>query len=260
LDQEVVPFVLDIEVDPSASDKEVVPRAWDQRVPWIKMTAAVSSSFLPFLFLVVFQASATTIDIDGVSELEDEYSDGDARTVFTSGGTYYIALNTTYLLYYSLIAGALLLAGLALSGHFSGSADSTGYGHQYSYQEGYQGYGQKAGSEGSFRNKRQAYSQDFTDQLHILADAFNKYEVDETTCQLYVACESAIRNRHTKHGRLAKTVYQVMRTIEQPENTPLYRDDAYLMDILDAFKIGASGQSCGHLRKQCRKQKIFLDQ
>ena len=31
-------------------------------------------------------------------------------------------------------------------------------------------------------------------------------------------------------------------------------------DILDGFKIGASGQSCSHLRKSCRQPKIFLDQ
>lgn len=46
-------------------------------------------------------ARAAVVDIDGVEEEED----GEARTVFTSGGTYYIALNTTYLLYYSLLLG-----------------------------------------------------------------------------------------------------------------------------------------------------------
>ena len=70
---------------------------------------------------------------------------------------------------------------------------------------------------------------DFTDQLHLLADAFNKYEVtntamsnpihpaietlifkvNETTCQLYVACESAHAHLHEKHGKLAKIVHQV---------------------------------------------------
>merc|ERR1719480_118217 len=89
---------------------------------------------LPLLGLV----ATTTIDINGVEEEEE----GDARTVFTSGGTYYIALNTTYLLYYSLLAGTLLLAGLALSGLFTGSAESTsGYGQQYGYQQK-QGQGQ----------------------------------------------------------------------------------------------------------------------
>jgi hypothetical protein len=204
---------------------------------------------LPLLGLV----SATTIDIDGVEEPED----GDARTVFTSGGTYYIALNTTFLLYYSVLAGALLLAILALSGAFSSAESTSGYGQQYGYQQQYQ---QRAGAEEGYRNKRQAFSSDFTDQLHLLADAFNKYEVNETTCQLYVACESAHAHLHEKHGKLAKLVHQVMKNIEKPENVELYQDDAYLMDILDGFKIGASGQSCSHLRKSCRQPKIFLDQ
>ena len=56
-----------------------------------------------FLLCVIGLAQATTIDIDGLEE-----EDGEERTVFTSGGTYYIALNTTYLLYYSLLAGMFI--------------------------------------------------------------------------------------------------------------------------------------------------------
>merc|ERR1711936_658996 len=144
-------------------------------------------------------------------------------------GTYYIALNTTFLLYYSVLAGALLLALLALSGAFSSAESTSGYGQQYGYQQNYQ---QRAGAEEGYRNKRQAFSSDFTDHVHL----------------------------HEKHGRLAKIVHQVMKNIERPENAELYQDDAYLMDILDGFKIGASGQSCSHLRKSCRQPKIFLDQ
>merc|ERR550519_2286584 len=125
--------------------------------------------FLPLLLLAT-TTLATTIDIDGVEESEE---DGDARTVFTSGGTYYIALNTTFLLYYSVLAGALLLAILALSGAFSSAESTSGYGQQYGYQQ--QQYQQRAGAEEGYRNKRQAFSSDFTDQLHLLADAFNKY-------------------------------------------------------------------------------------
>ena len=111
--------------------------------------AALSPCLL--LCLLAF-ARATTIDINGVEENEEE---GEGRTIFTSGGTYYIALNTTFLLYYSLIAGALLLAGLALSGVFSGSAESTGYGQRLG-----QGVHQRVGAEEAYssRAKRQAYS------------------------------------------------------------------------------------------------------
>ena len=98
-------------------------------------------------------ADASTVDLDG--NVDDESEDGEARTIFTSGGTYYVALNTTFLLYYSIIAAGLLLAGLALSGAFSAeSASSGGYGQQYSQQ----GYQQRTGGEEAFRNKRQAFS------------------------------------------------------------------------------------------------------
>jgi len=203
-----------------------------------------------FLFLVIIGLTkASTVDIDGFEE-----EDGEERTIFTSGGTYYIALNTTYLLYYSLLAGTLLLAGLALSGLFSGSAESTsGYGQQYG---GYQRQGQSQGP-GGFSNKR--YAEGFTDQLNLLAEAFHKYEIDETNgCQLYVACESSNIAMHRKNGPLAKTVYHAMKKISEPQNTRLYEDDKYLMDIMSAFKIGTSGQSCQQFRKQCRKEKVFM--
>jgi len=205
-----------------------------------------------FLLCVIGLAKASTIDIDGFEE-----EDGEERTVFTSGGTYYIALNTTYLLYYSLLAGTLLLAGLALSGLFTGSAESSsGYGQQYGYQQK-QGQGQGQGQGGFARNKR--YAEGFTDQLNLLAEAFHKYEIDETNgCQLYVACESSDVAMHRKNGPLAKTVYQAMKNIAEPQNTRLYEDDKYLMDIMSAFQIGSSGQSCQQFRKQCRKEKVFL--
>lgn len=115
------------------------------------MPSSISSPLLLLLLPLLGLVSATTIDINGVEEPED----GDARTVFTSGGTYYIALNTTFLLYYSVLAGALLLAILALSGAFSSAESTSGYGQQYGYQQQYQ---QRAGAEEGYRNKREAYS------------------------------------------------------------------------------------------------------
>ena len=35
------------------------------------------------------------------------------------------------------------------------------------------------------------------------------FQVTETTCQLYVACESAHTHLHEKHGKLAKIVHEV---------------------------------------------------
>ena len=75
---------------------------------------------LYFLLFLLALAQATDLDsYDG--------EDGEERTIFTSGGTYYIALNTTYLLLWSLLLGGLLLGALFLAGGSGASADS-GYG------------------------------------------------------------------------------------------------------------------------------------
>ena len=54
-----------------------------------------------YLLLLLIGAACVTAELDLVDDIEEE--DGEARTVFTSGGNYYIALNTTYLLYYAII-------------------------------------------------------------------------------------------------------------------------------------------------------------
>jgi hypothetical protein len=163
-----------------------------------------------------------------------------------------VALNTTYLLIWSLLLGALLLGALFLSGGASASSES-GYSGYSGYQQR-QDYGHQ---HGHHRQRREA-QYDFTEQLNRLAEAFHKYEIDEAQgCQLYVACESSNVAQHYKNGPLAKTVYTVMRTISAPENSHLYEDDKYLQDILQAFKAGERGESCDYFRKQCRKDKIF---
>ena len=79
----------------------------------------------------------------------DYEEDGEERTIFTSGGTYYIALNTTYLLIWSLLLGGLLLGALFLAGGTQASTTG-GYGSQYG------GYQQKSSEyEGYKRTKRE---------------------------------------------------------------------------------------------------------
>jgi len=213
----------------------------------ITMSSSRASVAIVFvIFAIVFPAArASVVDLEGVEE------EGEERTIFTSGGTYYIALNTTYLLIWSLLLGGLLLGALFLSGGAGASADS-GYG------SGYSGYQQRQDHHQGFHRTRRQADQDFTEQLNRLAEAFHKYEIDEAQgCQLYVACESSNVAQHYKNGPLAKTVYTVMRTISAPENSHLYEDDKYLQDILQAFKAGSSGESCEYFRKQCRKDKVF---
>ena len=65
------------------------------------------------------------------SVLDNTEAQSEARTVFTSGGNYFLALNTTYLIYYGIILGLALLALLALSG-IGGGNSAEGYGSGYS--------------------------------------------------------------------------------------------------------------------------------
>lgn len=100
-----------------------------------------------------FQQPAEFASEDG-GELVVE--DGKARTVFTSNGNYFIALNTTYLLLYAALFGIGLLAALALASLFS-PAEETGYG--YSHQSGGGGYGGgSAHGHSYYRQRRSADS------------------------------------------------------------------------------------------------------
>jgi len=210
---------------------------------------------MPSIKTAIFFVISTLVSVNATDlSLDSDVEDGEERTIFTSGGTYYLALNTTYLLWYALLLGGLLLGALFLTSQGGASSQSGGYGSQYGYQqkssnEDFSGFGG--------RQRRQA-DWDFTEQLNRLAEAFHKYEIDEAQgCQLYVACESSNVALHAKNGPLAKTVHTIMRSISQPENSHLYEDDKYLMDILQAFEVGNSGQACDYFRKQCRKDKIF---
>merc|ERR1719468_512523 len=140
--------------------------------------ASVAIAFV--MFAIVVPACRASVDLDTEEE-------GEERTIFTSGGTYYVALNTTYLLIWSLLLGSLLLGALFLSGG-AGASSFSGYsgysGYQQRQDQGHQGHSRQR------RQRRQDY--DFTEQLNRSAEAFHKYEIDEAQgCQLYVACESS---------------------------------------------------------------------
>jgi len=209
----------------------------------------------PIVFLL-----ALFISVHGDSlEFQEDY-DNEAR-IFTSGGT--LNLNATTLSTLGALLAATLLGLLALLAFAPrGSSSSSGYGQSYGssghrqggpeydfYEDEFGGYNRRSGS---------GLVDGFTDQLNLLAEAFHKYEIDETNgCQLYVACESSNIAMHRKNGPLAKIVYRAMKKISEPQNAGLYEDDKYLLDILSAFEIGSSGQSCQQFRKQCRKEKVF---
>ena len=99
------------------------------------------------LTLALVAASASAEDfksnVETYDPLNPDGEDGEARTVFTSNGNYFIALNTTYLLLYAALLGAGLLGALALASLFSGP-EETGYGYGGGHSGG--GYGQQQSS------------------------------------------------------------------------------------------------------------------
>lgn len=102
---------------------------------------------LKTLTLAAFIGLATATD----SVLENSAAQSSARTIFTSGGTYYLALNATYLIYYGILIGMGLLAILAI-GSLSGGASSNQYGSQQQY--GYSRQGQAYQDEFLHRQRR----------------------------------------------------------------------------------------------------------
>ena len=91
-----------------------------------------TSAKLLFLMasMAFFEAAIATPE----SVLENKVAEGQAKTFFSSGGNYYLALNTTYLIYYGVLLGLALLALLALAPLFGGSSDA-GYGNYQHYQQ-----------------------------------------------------------------------------------------------------------------------------
>ncbi|XP_023332470.1 uncharacterized protein LOC111704464 isoform X1 [Eurytemora carolleeae] len=202
-----------------------------------KMLCLIS---LVYLTGLVAGGSIDTIDFDG-----DLY-EGDDRSIFSSGGTYYIALNTTYVIYAAIIAGVILIGGALISKLLdSQAAPAAGYGNGYQ-QRGDYGQEQFQGA----RLKRQV-DDNFTNQLYLLAEAFNKYEVTETECQLYVACESSQVPNQTGNLRLNKIVFQIMSNINTEENEAMYKDDPHMSDLMKAFKLGFLGSDCSRFRSKC---------
>ena len=70
------------------------------------------------------------------SVLDNMEAQDTARTVFTSGGTYYLALNTTYLIYYGILLGLGVLALIAVMGLGGEEPQSYGHGQQSYRREG----------------------------------------------------------------------------------------------------------------------------
>merc|ERR1711971_1383903 len=117
--------------------------------------------------------------VSASSVLDNEEAQKEARTVFTSGGTYYLALNTTYLIYYGIIIGLGLLAAFALASVGTSSA-SSGDGNQYSRNS----YVPPVSEEEYLHQRQQRSTEDIASKMAQLEQAFKKYQVTEAECEM----------------------------------------------------------------------------
>lgn len=194
------------------------------------------------LLLVLIGLTACSAQTEGLDDLVD--NEGEERTIFTSGGTYYLALNTTFLVYYTLAAGFLVLGAIILTSLFDTAEARSDNGYSQGHQRG-------APHEGAHQRQRRGAYDNVASQLVLLAEAFKKYEVNEDGCQLYVACNSS--KLAGKGNTLEKITHGVLSLVAEPGNEYLYNNDKYLQDMVTAFKTGPRG-TCDTFRKLCRRK------
>jgi len=186
-------------------------------------------------------------------ELSVEDSD-EERSLFTSEGSYYIALNTTYLILGTLFIGAAVLAAYLLSSLGESEPPVVGFEEPLYSRGDFEGH---KGHPHRHRGRRNAFDANLNNQVALLSQAFQKYEVTEAGCKLYVACESSRVNTVEKRGKLAKLVSQILSNIDESGKEEMFEDNVYMKDMMAAFKIGSIGSDCSTFRKECRKLKVF---
>jgi len=206
-------------------------------------------SFCSVLAFVAFLSLAS-----GSSVLDNEEGQNQARTIFTSGGTYYLALNTTYLIYYGILAGLGLLALLALTS-LGGGATESSYGSHGQYAHSRNGEGFDEQFHQHHKQKRFAYESDVASKMAQLEQAFKKYQVEEAECEMYIACEASQVQRIEENGPLARIVYDILSTFNRSKDG--HKWDDRMEGLVQAFEYGTgahqNGQTdpCQPLRNKC---------
>merc|ERR1711976_810856 len=95
---------------------------------------------------------------------------------------------------------------------------------------------------------------DLAHQMHLLAQAFKAYEVDDIACQMYVACASSLSDPALSGSPLTTKVKNIMRSLEKIGLSSVKVKDYYVADLLEAFRYGDSSKECGLLKDRCVKK------
>jgi len=180
------------------------------------------------------------------SVFDNEQAQDQARTVFTSGGTYYLALNTTYLIYYGILIGLGLLAVFAMAS-IGAPSQAAGYGQSSGQYSRYS----TADSE-EFLHRQRRYAEDIASKMAQLEQAFKKYQVEEAECEMYIACEASQVQRIDENGPLARIVYDILSTFNRAKDG--HKWDDRMDGLVQAFEYGTGAQTadpCQPLRNKC---------
>eukprot|EP00096_Caligus_rogercresseyi_P003315 TRINITY_DN1613_c0_g1_i2.p1 TRINITY_DN1613_c0_g1~~TRINITY_DN1613_c0_g1_i2.p1 ORF type:complete len:200 (+),score=53.91 TRINITY_DN1613_c0_g1_i2:173-772(+) len=92
---------------------------------------------------------------------------------------------------------------------------------------------------------------DVAHQLYALAEAFKKYEVEES-CQKYVACAA---RRNTESYALMNIVDDVMKAMLKSGHEKIRAKDAYVGELMDAYLQGER-TSCQQHKSICYRKKF----
>jgi len=203
-----------------------------------------------FCFCLINITSASSSNSVLENTEETQKAQANARTIFTSGGTYYLALNTTYLIYYGILIGLGLLAAFALAsiGAPSSTSSYNSYGSQYSRASHIEG-------DEFLIQRQKRYIDDIASKMAQLEQAFKKYQVEEAECEMYIACEASQVQRIEENGPLARIVYDILSTFNRSKDG--HKWDDRMDGLVKAFEFGtgasASGQvdPCQPLRNKC---------
>jgi hypothetical protein len=176
-----------------------------------------------------------------------EAQEGEARTIYNSGGGIYLGLNSTIL--WVAVAGLLVGAILIYAGASSGLLDDT---QSYGYQQRYDQYHQP--QEQPYRTKR-SYDENMVTKMLQLEQIFKKYEVEEDECKAYIACEAANVERLAENGPIVQKAHELFSAITKPEHLTKLKANKGMMIMKQAFDSAKTRQHevdvCAPLRNAC---------
>ncbi|XP_040574025.1 uncharacterized protein [Lepeophtheirus salmonis] len=195
---------------------------------------------LAFTFIIAISSTCVNAEyIDDVTSLENE------PRIFDN------LMNGTSTFSPSSILAVILVGILIALAFGPGLLNNTGaaYDRNY-YQNNNQGYGQEYDGSAYVKTDRRSLD-DVAQQLYALAEAFKKYEVEES-CQKYVACAA---RRNTESYALMTIVDDVMRSMLKSGHEKIREKDAYVGELLDAYLQGER-TSCQQHRNICYRKKF----